>query len=130
MLMVTAYFVIGQNTESAQPKLSSTQIKLLEIGDKCVDFGERAIANDPVIVAFQMLVRESKKAGVIERCMADNGYQANPAWLKYAEPIAKTNAKQQNSSVDEALTILRRQHMQIFEPVSARPAYWVKQTKR
>lgn len=118
-------FMYFQAPSAPESALTSAQKQRMAIIDKCVDFGDRAIANDQAIVAFQMLERLSKKAGVIERCMADNGYRTNPAWLKYAEPIAKTTAAQDKSSTDEALTTLRRADMQVINPVKNRPDYWI-----
>ena len=77
--VAATYFLYRPSGELAQPPLTPSQKQLQVIGDKCIDFGERAIANDPAIVEFQMMVRLSKKAGVIERCMVDNGYKVNPA---------------------------------------------------
>ena len=112
--------------ESAKLSLTPIQKQVIAVGDKCVDFGERAIAGDQATLEFLMMVRLSKKAGVIEQCMADNGYKANPAWLQYAEPLAKTNAIKSKSSLEEALTNMRRNDMQVFTPTNNRPDYWVK----
>ena len=120
------YFIYNQTDHSTKVILTPAQLQLMAIGDKCLDFGERAVASDTPIVEFQMIVRLSKKTGVIERCMTDNGYKANPAWLQYAQPVAKANATKANSSIDEALTHLRRADMQVFGPATNRPNYWVK----
>ena len=126
LLAVAIYFAYVQTDEPPKATLSPAQLQLATIGDKCLDFGERAVAGDTPIVEFQMLVRLAKKTDVIERCMTDNGYKANPAWLRYAEPIAKTNAIKASSSIDEALTHLRRADMQVFTPAVNRPDYWIK----
>ncbi len=84
------------------------------------------MAKDTPIIEFQQLEREAKRTNVIQRCMTDNGYQQNPAWLKYAQPIASTDAQKANISIDEAIVDLSRIHMQMFTPVAGRPDYWVK----
>ena len=125
-IAAVAYFMFQSTGESAKPALTPAQKQIMAIGDKCLDYSERAIANDQATLEFQMVVRLSKKAGVIEQCMADNGYKTNPAWLKHAEPLAKTNAAKSKTSIEEVLTNLRRSDMQVFTPTNNRPDYWVK----
>ena len=120
------YFSYDKSASEPKPSLSPAQEQLAKMGDRCLDFGERAVASDVPIIEFQMLVRLAKKTNVIERCMTDNGYKQNPAWLKYAQPIATDNAAKNKISVSEALTSLSRADMQIFTPVANRPDYWVK----
>lgn len=130
VLAVSIYFLYAKNSLQTKPAFSPAQIKLqaelAKMGDRCLDFGERAVANDVPIIEFQMLVRLAKKTNVIERCMTDNGYIQNPAWLKYAQPIATDNAAKNKTSVSEALTSLSRADMQIFAPDEKRPDYWQK----
>ena len=75
-----------------------------------------------------MIVRLTKKTTVISNCMTDNGYKPNPAWVKYAEPLANSAAVKDNMSTSEALTNFGRTDMQVFEPSNNRPDYWVKQS--
>ena len=123
-----AYFYISKDEASIKPvSLTQAQTTLINIGDKCLDFGERAVANDTPIIEFQMIVRLTKKTTVITNCMTDNGYKQNPVWVKYAQPIANATAAKANMSASEALTNLNRSDMQVFEPIKNRPDYWVKQ---
>ena len=130
VLALSIYFLYAKNGLQPKPALSPAQIKLqaelAKMGDRCLDFGERAVANDVPIVEFQMLVRLAKKTNVIEQCMTDNGYKQNPAWLTYAQPVATVNAAKNKISISEALTNLSRADMQIFAPVPNRPDYWLK----
>ncbi len=126
VIAAIVYFVYGQSGPKPAASLSPAQEQLVKMGDRCLDFGERAVANDVPIIEFQMLVRLAKKTNVIERCMTDNGYKQNPAWLKYAQPIATENATKNKTSTSEALTSLSRADMQIFAPDENRPDYWVK----
>lgn len=126
VVIAIAYFAYTQTATNAPPSLSPAQLQLAKIGDKCMDFGERAVASDVPIIEFQMLVRLAKKTNVIERCMTDNGYKQNPAWLAYAQAIAKDNAIKNKTSLSEALTSLSRADMQVFAPTSNRPDYWLK----
>lgn len=126
-VVANTYFYISKDDASAKPASpTQAQATLLKIGEKCLDFGERAVAKDTPIIEFQQLEREAKRTNVIQRCMTDNGYQQNTAWLKYAQPIAKANAQKSNISIDEAIINLSRKHMQVFAPVAGRPDYWVK----
>ncbi len=126
ILAAIIYFLYIQLATDTAPSLSPAQIKIAKIGDKCQDFGERAVAGDVPIIEFQMLVRLAKKTNVIEQCMTENGYKQNPAWLKYAQPIAQDNANKNKISLSEALTSLSRADMQIFAPMANRPDYWIK----
>ena len=121
------YFYISKDDAAAKPaSQTQAQAALIKIGEKCLDFGERAVAKDTPIIEFQQLEREAKRTKVMQRCMTDNGYQQNPAWLSYAPPIAKADANKANSSIDEAIVNLSRKHMQVLSPVAGRPDYWVK----
>lgn len=126
-LAANTYFYISKDDA---PKKSSNQTlaqaALTKIGEKCLDFGERAVASNTPIIEFQQLEREAKRSDVIQRCMTDNGYVQNPAWLGYARPIVKTDADKASISTDEAITNLSRKQMQVLSPVAGRPDYWVK----
>ena len=125
-LLANIYFYTSQDDKLAKPaSLTPAQTSMIKIGEKCLDFGERAVANDTPIIEFQMIVRLTKKTTVINNCMTDNGYKQNAAWLKYAEPLANAAATKANISTSEALTNLSRTDMQVFEPKN-RPDYWVK----
>ena len=125
--VANTYFYMSKDDASAKPaNQTQAQAALIKIGEKCLDFGERAVAKDTPIIEFQQLEREAKRTNVIQRCMTDNGYQQNPSWLSYAQPIAKADADKANSSIDEAIVNLSRKHMQVLSPVAGRPDYWVK----
>lgn len=126
IIAAIAYFLYAKTGSQPRADLTPAQIQLAKMGDTCLDFGERAVANDVPIIEFQMLVRLAKKTNVIERCMTDNGYQQNPAWLQYAQPIATDHAAKNKTSASEALTSLSRADMQIFTPMAHRPDYWLK----
>lgn len=127
-IAANTYFYISKD-EVTEKLASATPAPaaLIKIGKKCLDFGERAVAKDMPIIEFQMLAREAKKANMINNCVTDNGYVQNPAWAKYAQPIAAANAQKDNTSIEEAIANLSRKHMQVFTPLAERPDYWVKQ---
>lgn len=111
--------------------LSSTAINtdpqismLTRAGDECVAISEKATAHIIPTLEFQRMELIGRKANVMMRCMADRHFYQNPAWLKYAEPIAKKNAKVQHISDNEALENLKRSDMLFFEPVQSKPIYW------
>ena len=141
------YFYTAKTDVQKAPTLNPAQMVLLKIGAKCLDFGERSVANDVPIIEFQMMVRLAKKTTTISNCMADNGYKQNQKWVEYATPIAKSLAEKfkiatstpstkpsaisgakinKEISESEALTNLSRADMQIFEP-KTHPPYWIKQ---
>ena len=126
MGLVAAYFIYNHQGYNAKTTLSPEQQQIQKIGYKCLDFGDRAVAKDIPIIEFQKLERISKRTNVIATCMQDNGYKVNPAWLKYAEPITKIEAAKTKVSFDEAITNLSRKDMQVFEPSSGKPDYWIK----
>ena len=76
-------------------------------------------------VEFQRLELAGRKANVVVRCMNDRNFVQNPAWLKYAQPLAMKNAAEQNISQDEALENLKRHDMLVFTPVKEHPSYWL-----
>ena len=120
------FYIAYQNTSEKQKTTTPAEALRMRIGDKCLDFGERAVANDTPIIEFQQLQREAKRCDVIERCMMDNGYLQNPAWVLFAKPIATKNAESLKISIDEATINLGRKHMQMFTAVAAQPDYWIK----
>lgn len=103
---------------------------LAKAGDECVSISERASAHLVPKLEFQRLELEARKANVVVRCMADRDYRQNPAWLRYAEPIAARLSAKQNISKDEALEKLKRKDMLIFAPVEGKPLYWQVMKKR
>ena len=126
-IAANTYFYMSKDDVSAKPASpTQAQAALIKTGEKCLDFGERAVAKDTPIIEFQQLEREAKRTNVIQRCITDNGYQQSPAWLSYAQPIAKIDANKSNISIYEAIANLSRKHMQVFTPVAGRPDYWVK----
>ena len=133
LLTAATYFLARQNTAisqdnalSSQPNLTPAQASLQAIGERCVSFGERAVADNTPTIEFQRLEREAKRFDVVERCMTDNGYMQNPAWLKLAQVIAKTDAETQKISADEALVNLSRKAMPQFVSANNLPDYWLK----
>ncbi|MES2637592.1 MAG: hypothetical protein V4605_09720 [Pseudomonadota bacterium] len=126
ILVISISFLIYSNS-ATPPKLTEAQKTLMLIGDRCAGIAENSVANKTALVAFQQLEIQGNKANVIVSCMRDNGYVQNPAWLKYAQPIAKFQALTNNISTAEALTNLGRQDMQAFSKEENRPIYWVKQ---
>lgn len=126
-ILANAYFYLTKNNAPKKLPLSLDQVSLIKVGAKCLDFGERSVANDVPIVEFQMVVRLAKKTTTISNCMTDNAYKQNPKWLAYAQPASKIIANKANSTVseNEALTNLSRIDMQNFEP-NSNPPYWIK----
>lgn len=124
--LVLLYVWYNQPDAQTKKKLTPAQIQLSGIGSKCLDFGDRAVANDNPTIEFQRLVRISKRATVINNCMQDNGYKVNPAWTQAAQEVAKADADKNHISVDEALVNLSRKDMQVFSEPHERPLYWVK----
>ncbi len=127
IVLVISIGFLNYSNSVTQPTQTDAQKTLRLIGDRCAGIAENSVANKTALVAFQQLEIQGNKANVIISCMRDNGYVQNPAWLKYAQPIAKSEALSSNISTDEALTSLSRSDMQVFSEEENRPIYWVKQ---
>lgn len=97
---------------------------LTKAGDECVVISEQATAHMQPKLEFQKMELAGRKANVVVRCMQDRNFVQNPAWLKYAQPIAAKNAALQNISQDEALENLKRVDMLMFESLPNKPLYW------
>lgn len=123
---VGGWWFLNAEESTQKYKLTSAEALLVKVGDKCAGIAENSIANQAPIVEFQKLELLSRRARVLMNCMQDNGYNQNPAWLTYAKPITEVNAKTESISFDEALTTFSRAEMQVFEPTTIHPPYWVK----
>lgn len=97
---------------------------LAKAGDECVAIAEKATAHLIPKLEFQRLELAARKANVVVRCMADRHFYQNPAWLKYAQPIAAKVSLEQRVSVDEAIENHKRVDMLVFEPEANKPVYW------
>lgn len=124
ILLIAAALValIIFNQKAEQPH-QLTQLE--QLGDKCVAISENATANIVPIIEFQKIELISRKANVVLRCMNDNKFVENPAWIKYAAPIAKDDAIKAKISYDEALENLRRKDMLVFTNMVDKPMFWV-----
>lgn len=98
--------------------------ELIKAGDECVEISEKATAHIIPTLEFQRLELAGRKANVVVRCMADHDFYQNPAWLKYAQPIAAKASSDQHISIEEALENLKRSDMLIFEPGQNKTIYW------
>ncbi|HSH97992.1 MAG: hypothetical protein ACAH07_07215 [Methylophilaceae bacterium] len=94
-------------------------------GDACLTIAENAVAKINAVVEFQQLEKQSRKLHVFETCMHDRSYIENPAWLKYAEPLARKTSEDKQFSVDEVLTAMSREQMLQLKPESDKPIYWI-----
>ena len=126
LLGFAGFYLFYLQDNAPETKLTPEQLLLVKIGDKCIDFADKSVANDIPIIEFQQLERVAKRITTLTNCMTDNGYKQNPAWLAYAEPITKNNAEKEKLSFNEALTNLSRQEMQSFKAHENKPIYWVK----
>lgn len=131
ILLAIGIGLILHQTNDTPPPIGAEQKTLMQIGDRCIGISENSVADKKAVVAFQQLEIQGNKANVVVSCMRDNGYGQNPAWLSYAQPIAKIDAEKNHISVDEALTNLARRDMLLLssEKISSekiRPIYWVK----
>lgn len=122
------FWLLPPSFSPKQTNLEPTpaQKQLGQLVNRCSGIADKSVADKTVRVEFEQLAIEGIKANVMQNCMADNGFTQNPAWLSYAQPIAKANAQKNNTSLDEALTNLSRADMQIFEPRANQPDYWLK----
>jgi len=94
--------------------------------NECDAITEKAAMNLVAIVEFQKLEIAGRKANVFKTCMKDRDYIENPAWTKYAEPIAAQKAESENTSKDEAFENLRRTSMVVSQASKDEPLFWIK----
>jgi hypothetical protein len=94
--------------------------------NECDAITEKAAMNLVAVVDFQKLEIAGRKANVFKTCMKDRAYIENPAWTKYAAPIAMQKAKTENTSKDEAFENLRRAKMMVTMTSQDEPLYWIK----
>ena len=118
-----AWFFLIYNQTQSSSKQEVTQLE--RMGDECVGISEKAVIGMTPVVEFQKLELLSRKANVLKNCMADRGFREDPAWWKYAEPLAKVNASKQNISFDEAVETMRKADMLFFKKQPQRPLYWL-----
>jgi formate dehydrogenase maturation protein FdhE len=122
ILGVLVWFFIIDNEEGGASKQEITQLQ--HMGDECVGISEKAVMGMAPVVEFQKLELQSRKANVLKNCMADRGFHEDPAWRKYATPLAKIIASKQKISSDEAIETMRKADMLIFKKQAQRPLYW------
>lgn len=122
LAFLTWFFLINNQNQSST-KQEVTQLE--RMGDECVGISEKAVIGMTPVVEFQKLELLSRKANVLKNCMADRGFREDPAWRKYAEPLAKTIASEQKISFDEAIETMRKADMLLFKKQPQRPLYWL-----
>jgi hypothetical protein len=115
------YWYVNLTTDSSL----QTMTVLEKTGDECDLISEKAAMHLPEALPFQKLEKTARKARVLNNCMQDRAYVENPAWVKYAQPMAKEIAETQHVSYDEAYEELRRKAMYAFKASQGVPAYWV-----
>lgn len=123
ILLATGFYFYMNTSEVEAPRALTA---LERVGDECELIAEKAAMALPEALPFQKLEKAARQSRVLQTCMNDRGYVENPAWVKYAEPIAAKTAKDENISVDEAYETLRRNKLKTFyEPDPKTPLYWV-----
>lgn len=121
------YWYSEINADDAPQHISALE----QVGDECELIADKAAMHLPEALPFQKLEKSARKARVLEQCMHDRAYIENPAWLKFAQPIAQKNAQTQHVSENEAYETLRRKAMYSFKPTKSdkstrpEPAYWL-----
>jgi hypothetical protein len=125
VLILVAVYVYQQQSEVELPKRYTD---LERVGDECDLIATKAAMNLPEALPFQKLEKAARQSRVLQTCMNDRGYIENPAWKKFAEPIAKQKANDQQISVDEAYETLRRVKVMAFSPIKGEPPYWIAQS--
>jgi hypothetical protein len=124
---LASYWYMEASNLDAPRSLTSLE----RVGDECELIAEKAAAELPEVLPFQKLEKAARTSRVLQTCMNDRGYIENPAWVKYAEPIAKKNAEAEAVSLNEAYETLRRNKMKtFFEPESKTPLYWIPANKQ
>lgn len=122
VLGLGAYFYMDASEVEAPRALTALE----RVGDECELIAEKAAMALPEALPFQKLEKAARQSRVLQTCMNDRGYVENPAWVKYAEPVAAKTAKVENISLNEAYETLRRKKLKTFyEPDPKTPLYWI-----
>lgn len=122
VLGLGAYFYMDASEVKAPRALTALE----RVGDECELIAEKAAMALPEALPFQKLEKAARQSRVLQTCMNDRGYVENPAWVKYADPIAAKTAKVENISLNEAYETLRRNKLKTFyEPDPKTPLYWI-----
>ncbi|HAE99972.1 MAG TPA: hypothetical protein DCG63_01605, partial [Methylophilaceae bacterium] len=79
---------------NSESEVSPTRTLLDHMGDECELIAEKAALKLPEALPFQKMEKIARKLRVLETCMNDRGFVENPAWVKYAQPIAQKVAAQ------------------------------------
>ncbi len=121
IIAIATYWYENMATDDLPQQISALE----RTGDECDLISEKAAMHLPEALPFQKLEKVARKARVLNNCMQDRAYIENPAWVKYAQPIAQKIAETQHVSYDEAYEELRRKAMYAFKASQVAPAYWV-----
>lgn len=122
VLVALAAYWYASHEEAPAPH---SQTALARVGNECEAIAEKAAMALPEALPFQKLEKQARTARVLQTCMQDRGYVENPAWVKYAEPLAAQQAKTQQISSNEAYETLRRSYMKAYVASTNTPLYWV-----
>ena len=123
VLLIYQFADMGANTKTE--KLPQQISALEKIGNECDLIAEKAAMHLPEALPFQQLEKAGRRARVLDDCMHDRAYIENPAWAKFAQPLAQKNAQIQHISDNEAYENLRRKDMLKFKAIKNEPLYWV-----
>ena len=121
ILLLAAGAIVWSEFGSLSQVKPKSQLELM--GDECAGIADNAVANMVAVVEFQKLEIQGRKVRVMRLCMADKGFQENPRWLAYANPMAKQHSVRDGVSLDEALENLKRTDMMKFRETN-HPLYW------
>lgn len=112
---------------SSDGMAQSRQLSALErVGDDCHGIAHKSAMHLPEELPFQKLEKSARTVRVFESCMHDRGFDENPDWVAFAQPIAQQFSVAQNVSFDEAFELIRREHMQTLKQPTTQPSYWVR----
>ena len=105
--------------------ISSPKRTLLEDkGNFCLSIAEKSVANRQAIVEFQKYEILGDKGMVMRKCMENNGFEENPAWLIENKKVIQEKIKDSQISEDEAIENLKREAIYIFTNLDKKPVFW------
>jgi hypothetical protein len=121
-LLIYLIFTLYLSNSNLTPAPKKTLLE--DKGNFCVSVAEKAVANRQAIVEFQKYEILADKGMVMHKCMEDNGFEENPAWLIENKKIIQEKIKESQISEDEALENLKRDTMYIFTNPYKKPLFW------
>lgn len=124
MFFLLIYIFFNFYLSSSNLTSSPNKTLLEDKGNFCLGIAEKSVANRQAIVEFQKYEILGDKAMVMRKCMEDNGFEENPAWLIENKKNIQEKIKDSQISEDEAIENLKKDAIYIFTNPDKKLLFW------